>query len=72
MNGSTIAEYSPPCSSTPQNLNACSLVFGLSLSVADPQAIINEALGTSLPIDDLNGDGVVTVADVQIENRAVF
>jgi hypothetical protein len=34
-----------------------------SLTVADVQAIINEALGISPPANDLNNDGVVNITD---------
>jgi hypothetical protein len=34
-------------------------------SVVDVQTMIDEALGLTLPVDDLNHDGVVNVADVQ-------
>ena len=35
-------------------------------NVADVQAIINQALDVVPPLNDLNGDGLVNVADVQI------
>jgi hypothetical protein len=40
--------------------------------VIDVQLIINEALGIALAVNDLNGDGVVSVLDVQIEIDAVL
>jgi hypothetical protein len=36
------------------------------LAAADIQRIINEALGASSPVDDLNHDGSVNVVDIQI------
>jgi hypothetical protein len=34
--------------------------------------MINEALGASAPVHDLNGDGVVTVADIQMVTAAAL
>jgi hypothetical protein len=34
--------------------------------VADVQQVINEALGLAPPVNDLDGDGAVTVADAQV------
>jgi hypothetical protein len=53
--------------------SACS--FGpaaSSASVADVQTLINEALGTQSPTNDLNKDGVVNVVDIQIEILATL
>jgi hypothetical protein len=41
-------------------------------SVVDVQTMIDEALGLTLPVDDLNHDGVVNVADVQKAIGAVI
>jgi hypothetical protein len=41
-------------------------------SVADAQLVLHEALGAAAPIHDLTGNGVVNVADVQIEINAVL
>jgi hypothetical protein len=35
-------------------------------SVADVQAMINQALGIALPLYDMNYDGAVNIVDVQI------
>jgi hypothetical protein len=40
--------------------------------VTDVQLVINQALGVTPAVDDLNGDGVVNVPDVQIEIDAVM
>jgi hypothetical protein len=61
MNGplSTIADFGPPGFT-------CAVSTGATTpTVADVQWIINEALGVLGPNHDLNGDGVVSVADVQ-------
>jgi hypothetical protein len=53
--------------------SACS--FGPSAgsaSVADVQFLINEALGTQSPANDLNKDGVVNVVDIEIEIGAIL
>jgi hypothetical protein len=36
-----------------------------AINVAAVQLIVNEALGISSPVDDLNQDGVVNLGDVQ-------
>jgi len=41
-------------------------------TVADAQAILNEALGQSTAVDDLNGDGAVNIVDVQIVINAAL
>jgi hypothetical protein len=40
--------------------------------VVDVQSIINEALGAASAANDLNGDGLINVADVQIEINAAL
>jgi hypothetical protein len=40
--------------------------------VPDAQLMINQALGTSPPANDLNGDHVVNVVDIQIVINAVL
>jgi hypothetical protein len=50
----------------------CDLQYNGSVTVADVQLIINEALGVTSAVNDLNGDGVVNVADVQIEINAAL
>jgi YD repeat-containing protein len=41
-------------------------------TVADVQKVVNEALGTASPANDLNRDGVVNVVDVQIDIDAAL
>ena len=43
-----------------------------TVTVADVQTMINEALGVSPAANDLNGDGVVNVVDIQIVSDAVL
>jgi hypothetical protein len=43
-----------------------------SASVADVQLLINQALGTQSPANDLNKDGVVNVVDIEIEIDAIL
>jgi hypothetical protein len=51
---------------------ACSVSNGSSSTITDVQALINEMLGKSPPANDINGDGVVNVIDVQIVIDAVL
>ncbi len=51
---------------------ACSVSNGASATVADVQALINEALGTASPGNDVNNDKVVSVVDVQIVMNAAM
>jgi hypothetical protein len=50
----------------------CDLKQSGSVTVADVQLIINEALGVTPVVYDLSGNGVVTVVDVQIEINAAL
>jgi hypothetical protein len=43
-----------------------------SLTVADVQSIISEALGTANPVNDLDSDHVVNVLDIQVVINAVL
>jgi uncharacterized repeat protein (TIGR01451 family) len=43
----------------------CAVSGDLAPSVVDAQTMIDQALGAILPVNDLNHDGVVNVADVQ-------
>jgi hypothetical protein len=43
-----------------------------SVSVADVQALINEALGLASPVNDMNQDGLVNVTDIQIVINALL
>jgi hypothetical protein len=44
----------------------CIVTGGQTPGIADVQSFINQALGISPPAFDLNSDGAVNVADVQI------
>jgi hypothetical protein len=55
-----------------QIFSLCDLKQTGSISVADVQLIINEALGVSPIVYDLSGTGVVNVVDVQIEINAAL
>jgi uncharacterized repeat protein (TIGR01451 family) len=50
----------------------CDVTQSSSPSVADVQQIVNEALGLAPPANDLNGDTIVNVLDVQIVVNAVM
>jgi hypothetical protein len=52
--------------------NLCDVTGDGSPSVADAQAIVNEALGVTVTIDDLNKDGAVNATDIQIVINAVL
>lgn len=56
-----VSQYSP-----------CDLKQSGSISVADVQLIINEALGVAPQVNDLTGTGVVNVVAVQIEINAAL
>jgi uncharacterized repeat protein (TIGR01451 family) len=60
--GSHSASASDPTAILPFT---CAVTGDQAPSVADVQAMIGQALGDAAPVDDLNHDGVVTVADVQ-------
>jgi hypothetical protein len=51
---------------------ACSVSSGTSASVTDVQGFINQALGIASAANDINGDHVVNVVDVQIVINAVL
>ena len=42
------------------------------MTLADVQTIVNQALGTTPAVDDLNGNGVVNVVDIQKVINAVL
>jgi hypothetical protein len=46
-------------------VNPCAIQNGVSVSVSDVQAILNQALGAAPARNDLNLDGLVTVVDTQ-------
>jgi hypothetical protein len=56
-----VSQYSP-----------CDIKQTGSISVADVQLIINEALGAAPPVNDLAGTGVINVVAVQIEINAAL
>jgi hypothetical protein len=45
----------------------CNVTANFGIAVNDVQQMINEALGLANASDDLNGDGVVNIQDVQLE-----
>ena len=53
-------------------LSACDVMQNGRYSVAEVQRMINEALGAFSPKNDLNADGKIDVADVQIVMSAVM
>jgi hypothetical protein len=53
-------------------LNLCDLQRNGSIGVADVQLIIDQALGLTPTVNDLNVDGVVNVVDLQIESNAAL
>jgi uncharacterized repeat protein (TIGR01451 family) len=53
-------------------ISACAVTQDSTVSVADLQQIVNEALGVVSPANDLNGDGVVNIVDLQIVTNAVL
>lgn len=46
-------------------VSGCDVSGNPSASVADVQRVINEALGVSAAVNDVNSDGVVNVVDIQ-------
>jgi len=52
--------------------NYCTVTGDVAVSVSDVQKTINEALGVIPAVNDLNGDGVVNVIDVQIVRNAAL
>jgi hypothetical protein len=51
---------------------ACNITGDTMTSAADVQTMVNEALGILYPHNDLNGDGIVNVADMQIVIESVL
>ena len=56
----------------PDSPGRCDLTREGSVGVADIQRIVNEALGSMMPTDDLNEDRAVNVVDVQILMNAAL
>jgi sugar lactone lactonase YvrE len=50
----------------------CNVTLDSQASVIDVQHMINEVLGLSPPVNDLNSDNVVNIADLQIVMNAVL
>jgi hypothetical protein len=53
-------------------VTSCDVKGNSTAGVADVQRMINEALGTAAPSNDLNSDGTVNVADIQIVMNAAL
>lgn len=51
---------------------ACSVSNGSTTTINDVQAMINQALGKASAANDVDGDGVVNIADVQIVINALL
>ncbi len=66
VSGDTPISYSAPI------LSACAVSKNASITVTDVQQIVNQALGVSSPVNDLNSDGLVNVADLQIVLNAAM
>jgi hypothetical protein len=56
----------PPVDESFQVIDACDVNQYGSTTVADIQSLVSQALGLSQAANDLNGDGMVNVVDVQI------
>jgi hypothetical protein len=54
------------------NFSLCDINHDHAVNVLDAQAMASQALGTSVPANDLNVDGAVNVADVQTEINAIL
>jgi uncharacterized repeat protein (TIGR01451 family) len=52
--------------------NPCDLQLNGNINAADVQLIVNQALGLTHAVNDLNGDGAVNVVDVQVEIDAAL
>jgi hypothetical protein len=64
--GDSPVSYSAPI------LSACAVSRNTNVTVTDAQQMVNEALGVSSPGNDLNGDGLVNVVDLQIVLNAAM
>lgn len=51
---------------------SCNVIQDAQVGVADVQSLVNQALGIATPSNDLTGDGVVNVLDVQVMTNAVL
>ena len=62
----------PGAVAQPALLSSCDVEHNGSINVTDVQRMVNEVLGVAGAVNDLNGDGVVTVVDAQIEINAAL
>ena len=62
----TRASYNTPI------VSSCAVTMDSSATVTDVQQIANEALGTSSPLHDMNGDGRINLIDLQIVLNAAL
>lgn len=69
LGGTTMVTNSSPGAAV---TSPCDVKLNGSINVADVQLIVNQALGVTAPVNDLNGDSVVNVVDVQIEIGAAL
>ncbi len=53
-------------------ITACDVRGNPSASIADVQRIVDEALGTASPVNDVNSDGLVNTVDIQLVIDAVM
>jgi len=67
--GKTAADTATTVST--QAVSSCSLNQGGLPTLADVQHIIDEALGVKAAANDLNGDGVVNLVDIQMDVNAI-
>ncbi len=54
------------CTGGPVSRATCTVSGGVTAGVVDVQMMLNQVLGASPATNDLNGDGVVNVADIQL------
>ena len=68
----TTVTVTAPTSVTATFASSCDVTGDSNATVADVQAMINQALGVAAPSNDWNGDGKVSVVDVQIVLNAAI
>jgi hypothetical protein len=66
------ANAAKPIAKVSSGAGPCDIDGDGSLTAADVQSIINEALGKASPVNDLNSDHVVNVLDIQVVVNAVL
>jgi len=64
--GDSPVSYSAPI------LSACAVTRNTNVTITDAQQMVNEVLGVSSAGNDLNGDGLVNVVDLQIVLNAAM